>query len=111
MSRDVTLYLEDIVEACEKIERYIAGVEYEGFCSDSMRYDAVVRNIEIIGEASRQLPDSVTAAMPEIAWRKIMGMRNILAHAYFGIDVDIVWDVAVHEVPRLKVTAQRYLGG
>ncbi|GIV79717.1 MAG: hypothetical protein KatS3mg050_4111 [Litorilinea sp.] len=74
-----------------------------------MRFDAVVRNIEIIGEAGRQLPPEMRQAMAEIPWRKIIGMRNILAHVYFGIDEDIVWDVARNEIPKLEQAVRRLL--
>lgn len=108
MSRDSSLFLADILECCHKIRRYTAGVGYEAFQSDSMRFDAVVRNIELIGEAARQLPVEVLEEMHEIPWTKIMSMRNILAHAYFGIDSDIVWDVAINEIPRLQLAVMRY---
>ena len=109
MSRDSLLYLEDMVEACEKIRMYVAGVTYERFLSNTMRFDAIVRNIELIGEAARQVPESIRQQMPTVPWREIIGMRNILVHVYFGVDPDVVWSAANDEVPLLKDAVQQYL--
>ncbi len=101
MSRDWRLYQDDILEACEKILRYVAGMTREAFLADTKTFDAVVRNLEIIGEASAHLPDSVRVKTPDIPWKRMQGLRNILAHAYFGVDEDIVWDLASRKVSEL----------
>jgi uncharacterized protein with HEPN domain len=83
MHRDYRLFLDDILEAVTKIRDYTAGLDYAAFIKDSKTQDAVVRNLEIIGEAAGRLPEPVRFAAPEIEWRKILGLRNILAHEYF----------------------------
>jgi uncharacterized protein with HEPN domain len=109
MSRDPLLYVEDIYEACEKVKRYSQGSDREEFFQDDMRVDAVIRNLEIIGEAVRYIPEFVRSAMPEVPWTQISGMRNVLAHAYFGIDPDIVWDVVTNKVEPLSKSVETYL--
>ncbi|MEO5359532.1 MAG: DUF86 domain-containing protein [Nitrospirota bacterium] len=93
MYRDYRLYLEDILEAISRIKQYTRGRDYENFISDTKTQDAVVRNLEIIGEAAGRLPKSCLLAAPETQWRKIVGIRNILTHEYFGVSFPIVWDI------------------
>jgi uncharacterized protein with HEPN domain len=93
-SRDWRLYADDMVESCAKIRRFIAGMTYEGFVADERTYDAVVRNLEVIGEAAKNLPEEVLVRAPAVEWRKIRGMRDILAHGYFSLDAKVVWDTA-----------------
>ena len=109
MSHDPLLYLEDIFEACEKIQQYMEGVTRKALTEDSMRFDAVVRNLELIGEAARQLPQPVCDAMPEVPWREMMAMRNILIHVYFGVDPDVVWTVATNKIGLLGAAVKEYL--
>ena len=109
MPREPRLYLEDILRACEKIGRYTAGMDQAAFVADERTYDAVVRNLEIIGEAAKRLPPDTCQAMPQIEWRKVAGMRDWLAHAYFGIDADILWDVVENHVPQLEQTIATFL--
>jgi uncharacterized protein with HEPN domain len=80
-ARNWRLYTDDIVEASSKIRRYIAGMTYEEFVADDRTRDAVIRNIEIIGEAAKNLPEDVIAKAPSIDWRKVRGMCDVLAHA------------------------------
>lgn len=100
--RDVDLLIEDIVTAIGKIERYIAGLGREAFLADDKTVDAVVRNIEIIGEAARHVPDDFAAAHPEVPWRRIAGLRNRIVHDYFGLDLEIVWQILQADLPQLK---------
>lgn len=97
MSRDPRLFLQDILEAIRKIESYLAGRDRIAFEADAMAYDAVIRNLEIIGEAAKRLPAELTDAAPEIPWRMVCGFRDHLAHAYFGLDEDTIWDVISQE--------------
>ena len=109
MPRDYRLYLEDIVEAADRILRYTVGTGYDSFASDDKTVDAVVRNLEIIGEAAKKLPENAKQRMPDIEWRKIAGLRNILIHEYFGINKVIVWDVVQGKIPSLKTACENLL--
>ena len=101
MFRDPKLYLNDIIRCCERVQRYTAEMTQEQFLADERTYDAVLRNLEIIGEAVKGLPPEVRQQMQNIQWQKIAGMRDWLAHAYFGIDDDILWDVIANHVALL----------
>ncbi len=101
MPRDSAMYLDDIGIACEKIIRFTDGMSQTDFAGDEKTFDAVVRNLEIIGEAAKHLPNEIQAAMPGINWRGASGLRDMLAHAYFGIDEDILWDVVQNKIPPL----------
>ena len=103
MSRDPKLFVDDMITACEKIQRYIARRPRSVFESDEQAFDAVLKNLEVIGEAAKRLPTEVKDSHPEIAWRDIAGLRDIIVHEYFGLDLDIVWDVVDKRVPALLV--------
>ncbi len=109
VERDWRLYADDIIEACGKVRRYVAGMTYDAFETDDLMRDAVIRNLEIIGEAAGKLPEEVTASAPQIPWRLICDMRNVLAHAYFGVSLKVVWDTATTQVDELE-KAVRALG-
>lgn len=101
MSRDVNLFLEDMQVACEKVIRYVKDLTQTQFLKDEKTYDAVVRNLTIIGEAVKNLPQKIRELHPSIEWRKIAGFRDIAVHDYFGIDEDILWDIIQNEIPYL----------
>jgi uncharacterized protein with HEPN domain len=108
-SRPVTLLIEDIAESIDKIERYIHGLDRDAFLGDEKTVDSVVRNLEIIGEAANRLPVEFKSRHPEIEWHRIVGLRNRIVHDYFGIDLDIVWEILQAELPgfKAKVSALR----
>jgi hypothetical protein len=100
--RESPILVEDIWEAIEKIERYIAGLNHDIFIRDDKTIDSVVRNLEIIGEAANRLPETFKADHSEIEWRKIIGLRNRIVHDYFSIDVEIVWEILQKDLPIFK---------
>ncbi len=102
MNRTIVLYLRDILEAIERIERYIGGCTFEQFSNSTLVMDAVVRNFEIIGEATKHIPDELKQENPLIRWRDMAGMRDKLAHEYFGVDIDILWKTSINRLPALK---------
>ena len=101
MSRDIGLFLADIELSCKKVKRYTSGVTYQDFTHDDEKYDAVLRNLEIIGEAVKHIPAEIRERYPQIKWRKIAGFRDIVAHNYFGISDELVWDIVQNEIPSL----------
>ena len=107
--RDYKLYLDDIIEATKRIEKYIKGLTLEKFKKDNLIIDGVVRNLEIIGEAVKNIPADVKDKNPDIEWKKIAGLRDILAHEYFGIDIEILWDIVENKLPDLKKEISRLL--
>jgi len=109
MSRDHRLYLDDIIEAIRRVRAFTDRMDFDAFKEDIKTQDAVVRNLEIIGEASGRLPEAVRYAAPEIEWRKVVGIRNILAHGYFGISLPIIWDVVQNKLDALSDACSRLL--
>lgn len=107
MSRDPILYLDDLVESAARIAAPIEGVDFARFQHDLAVHDAVLMNLLMIGEAAKHLPEALRAAAPEIDWRAIAGMRDLIAHQYFALDDHIVWDTACHHVPAVGVAARR----
>lgn len=100
--RDYKLYLADILAAMESIERFIAGMTLEEFQKDDKTASAVIRKFEIIGEASRNIPDEIKQRHPAVPWKEMSGMRDRLIHAYFGVDYNLVWTTIKNRVPVAK---------
>ena len=109
MPRDYKAYLEDIVQAAQKINHYISGLSFETFSGDDKTIDAVVRNLEVIGEAVRNIPKDIRDKYPEIAWRRIAGLGNILIHEYFAISMKIIWDISTNKLPILEQQINKIL--
>lgn len=109
MSRDPSLYLADIVEACKRIERIASGRSDEQLVADEIVRDALLYSIVVIGEAASRIPPDVQARFPTISWARIEGMRNVLAHEYFGIDQGLVLDTVRNKVPELRRTLEAAL--
>lgn len=98
-SRNYIIYLEDILTSMLRIIEYIGDRDFEEFKNNTMVVDAVIRNFEIIGEASNNLPDEIKDKYSEIPWRKMYGLRNLVSHEYFGIDYEMIWEIAKKNLP------------
>ncbi|MEW5760038.1 MAG: DUF86 domain-containing protein [Candidatus Thermoplasmatota archaeon] len=102
MKRDYKLFVMDILDAINKIEKFVENMNYKEFLHDDKTSTAVVKKIEIIGEAIKNIPRDVRARYNNIPWRDIVGMRNKIIHSYFGIDYEIVWKVIKERLPEIK---------
>lgn len=109
MSRDSKLYLDDMIDAVTAIQTYTTGYDYQTFVNDRKTVDAVLHNLAIIGEAATKLSSEIKNEMPEIEWRKIIGLRNIVIHEYFGVDQQIVWDIIANKLQPLAEACRRSL--
>jgi len=102
MKRSIRHFLDDAFEYCEKAQRFVEGMTFEEFSADEKTFMAVTRALEIIGEALKNVPDDLKAQFPQLPWREIIGFRNTVAHAYFGVDTKIVWNTAKEDTKYLK---------
>jgi uncharacterized protein with HEPN domain len=109
MSRDPLLYLDDIAQAAAKIGRSVHGISLEAFRENDILFDSVLFNLQVIGEAAKKLPDTMKAAMPEVEWSGAAQFRDIIAHHYFALDADIVWDVVCNRIPEINDAARALL--
>lgn len=107
--RSPALFLGDMLEFCDRVMAYTSGVDLEVFLADRMRYDATLRNVELIGEAASRIPETVRAKAPEIAWRQIIGTRNRMAHAYLTLDAGTLWLIITDSIPRLRQQVQSFM--
>lgn len=104
------MYARDMQESVDRILEWTTGIEKGMFLSDRKTYDAVVRNLILIGEAAGRIPEEAQAKVPELDFRRLRGLRNILAHAYFGVDDDVLWDIVENHVPALREQIEGLLG-
>jgi uncharacterized protein with HEPN domain len=109
VSRNWLFYLEDIVESARKIRRYTEGVTFAQFRSQDLIVDAVVRNLEIIGEAAKHLSAEAKTLTPDVDWSKAEGFRDVIAHGYFGLDLHVIWDVVQTKIPLISQSAEQVL--
>ncbi len=107
--RDIRLYLDDILEAIGKIEKYTEGLDFENFRQDDKTVDAVIRNFSVIGEAVNNIPVDIRTKYPDIPWKIIAGMRDKLVHGYFGIRYDVVWETIELRLPSLRLDIKKIL--
>lgn len=101
--------LQHILDSIERIKRYSGGKQFTDFVDDDMMYYAIVKNIEIIGEASNLLTDEFKASHPQTPWKMVTGMRNYIVHEYFQVDNTVIWDVVTHDLPELENQIISYL--
>ena len=102
MKREVNLFIEDILENIINIEEFSLNITKEKFQKNKLKQSAIIRCLEIIGEATKNIPNSFRENYPEISWKKIAGLRDIIIHAYFEIDLDITWEIITKDLPILK---------
>lgn len=102
MTREFVLYLEDILECIKDVETFSKGLTRDKFLSDELRQSAITRKIEIMGEAVKNIPDTVRKKYPDVEWKQIAATRDILIHAYPGIRLDWVWNIVEDDLPKLK---------
>lgn len=101
MKKDDSVFLNHIVDGAKLIGEYLAGASRDGFVANRMVQDAVIRELEVIGEATKNISEDLRSKYPDIPWNKMSGMRDKLIHGYFGVDLDAVWDTATKDIPEL----------
>ncbi len=107
--RDVRLYLNDILNAIEAIERFVEGMDFESFREDDKTSSAVIRKFEIIGEATKSLPEGIRKSYPHIPWKEMAGFRDKLIHFYFGVKYELVWNAIKLKLPEVKESIREVL--
>ncbi|MBN2014401.1 MAG: DUF86 domain-containing protein [Candidatus Altiarchaeota archaeon] len=102
MHRNHKLLLDDILEAADRIQEYTKNLTLADFKKNKLKVDATLRNLEVIGEATKNIPEEVKKKNPQIEWKKMAGLRDILIHAYPNIDIETIWDIIENKIPELK---------
>lgn len=109
MTRAVVLYISDILQQMEDALEFVRGMTYEQFLRDKKTINAVLRAIEVIGEATKNVPEGIRARYPDIPWKEMAGMRDKVIHFYFGVDLETVWLVVSERIPELKPKLEQVL--
>ncbi len=109
MPRDYRVFLDDILEATTKVLDYTAGLSYERFVTDRKTVEAVVWNLQIIGEATKHIPEEVRSRYRDVPWREMAGLRDIIVHQYFGLKLDVIWKVIRDDLPRVEALVRGIL--
>jgi len=107
--RDPRLYCDDILDSGNAILEFVEGLSFDDFCNDRKTYSAVIREFEIVGEAVGKLPESFRQRRPDVEWQDIKDFRNLLSHEYFGVDLEIVWNVIEDDLPVLMDAVKKIL--
>ncbi len=107
--RDYRDYLQDMLDASEKVTLFVRGLTLEQFLGDDKSQFAVIRGLEVIGEAAKKIPASFKAKHPQVAWREVAGMRDKLVHDYFGVNAQVVWRTVLEDVPRFAESIRQLL--
>ena len=102
MTRDLCLYVEDILASIDRIQEYTRGLDEQSFSENAQAQDAVLRRLEVMGEAVKNIPESLRGKYPEIPWRNIAGLRDVLIHQYFGVNLHRTWLIVTEDIPVLK---------
>jgi len=109
MKRDVNLFLQDILERIELIKNSVKNLSENSFQENKEKVDANIRRLEIIGEAVKNIPDSFRDKYPKVPWKKISGLRDLITHVYFGIDLDVIWNIIKNDLPKFKKQIEKIL--
>jgi uncharacterized protein with HEPN domain len=109
MKRDYNFYIKDILQSIMQIEKFVEGMDYEEFLRDEKTTSAVIRKLEIIGEAAKHIPARVRQAHPKLPWNEMARMRDKLIHGYFGVDCEIVWKVVKERLPDVKSSLEKII--
>lgn len=109
VKRDYIFYMEDMLQSMKRIEEYLGNIKFAEFKRTYMIVDATIRNFEIIGEASKNIPEEIQKQYPEIPWRKMYGLRNLIAHEYFGVDYEMIWEIAKKNLPQNKLDIEKII--
>ncbi len=107
--RNYQLYLQDILEAIEAIESFVAGMDFGDFVLDDKTSSAVMRKFEIMGEATKNIPDEIRQKYPQIPWKQLAGMRDKLIHFYFGVNYQLIWEAIQRSLPPIKLVIQQII--
>ena len=109
MKKDDSVYLHHIIDAFVQIEHYTEGVSHEEFLRNRLLQDGVIRQLEVMGEAARNLSEDLRSEHPQIPWRQMIGLRNRMIHAYFNVDLQIIWEIVQGDIPDLKQKMKQIL--
>lgn len=109
MEREFEDYLRDILDAMEKAQKFVENITYEEFIKDDKTVFAAIRALEIIGEATKNIPDETRKQNPGVPWKEMAGMRDVLIHDYFGVDMQTVWLTVTEKIPEVKLSLQKLL--